>query len=259
LLAVAFMATLAVAYLVALGSEAYSAWEASRMLAKLEALRVGSPVSEFDYAVRPCEVETTGSTHLYVMTAGPFRTRTPWQLLFKLPARIVIPAKDVLRRAGLRAWRIMVRPTVRDGRIRSLLVLFTLDRGNVALGAEWELSERFQERLERGAPIEQDPHTVFEIYHINTVPGGQGISVHTTSASTDEELRARHIDRNCLFSFGGCEGLSEVLPGVLPVLKAHGQLRIWCGCDFSTVPWCDLSKDKCRTELQELKRVSGCP
>jgi len=63
-----------------------------------------------------------------------------------------------------------------------------------------------------------DQRTALTTHQIDTSRGGQAFEVDVTPASTDKELNARRINRKCLLSFSGCDGLGELLPGVLPVL-----------------------------------------
>lgn len=257
-LALALMVALGTAYLLALGSEAYSAWQASRMLDRLEALRIGSPANEFDRAVQPCAVDARGPRPVYELTAAPFRFSAPWDLVAKLPAGIAKSARNLPLMAGLNPWRLTVVSTVGEGRIRGIRVSFTLFRSDALLGAEWELAERAREQPEGEAPTEEERRTEFHVFHITSVPNGQGLGIRATTASTEKDLRARRINRRCLFPFGSCEGLGDILPEVLPALKDRQHATSFYDCS-ELLRWCDPRKDKCRVDLQELRLVGGCP
>jgi hypothetical protein len=76
-------------YVFLLGMQAYSKWQADRMLDRLESLRVGDSFADFEKAVRGCDMENTSSGNIYVLSAGAFRLEGLWKLVWKLPAKWV--------------------------------------------------------------------------------------------------------------------------------------------------------------------------
>jgi hypothetical protein len=76
-------------------------------------------------------------------------------------------------------------------------------------------------------------------YHITSVPSGEGFTVHATPISTEKELNARRINRGCLFSSRGCDGLCELLSEAIPVLRERNSS--WGG-------WTDATPSKCEVK-----------
>jgi hypothetical protein len=77
------------------------------------------------------------------------------------------------------------------------------------------------------------------------MPSGEGFRVYAIKESTDKELRTRRINRTCLFSFRGCDGLCELIPDAVPVLiERH---RSWGGCCSVPPSWYELKNDDCRS------------
>jgi len=77
-------------------------------------------------------------------------------------------------------------------------------------------------------------------FHITSLPGGEGFSINATPASTVQELASRRINRGCLFSSAGCDGLCELLPDAVPVLKERN--RGWGGGTGVPKSKCDLGQ-----------------
>ena len=248
-------ATLAAGYVAALVSEGYSAWEASRTLDQIELLRVDSPVSDLDRAVRWCRIDKGQ----YSLTAGPYRIGASRLILSRMPAGSARSVGVLLRWVGLGWWALSVRPSISSGLVRGVRLELDLAGPHGMLGARWQLSER----VPLDMPAGDDQRTALTTHQIDTSRGGQAFEVDVTPASTDKELNARRINRKCLLSFSGCDGLGELLPGVLPVLcdrKHSDHTVLWGGCTddpfYST--WCDSRKDRCRRELVELKTILQC-
>ena len=225
-------------YLILLGEEKYSAREAAKMLDNLEAIRIGDPASNFDKAVRGCAVELTNSVAQCIVAAGPFRWETPWIFLSKLPFVSHSKLSSLLDRAGLRYWRLAAFSTVQEGRIRKVSVLFNVEGRYETLGASWGISEQVPARYADRAMSAAQRRTYMGWYHITSAPGGEGFTIQATQGSTEKELAARSINRSCLFTSRGCDGLCELLPDVAPVLKERGSS--WGGATGETPAKCAL-------------------
>jgi hypothetical protein len=225
-------------YLILLGEERYSAREASKMLDNLEAIRIGDTANNFDRAVRGCAVQRTNNIAQCIVVAGPFRWETPRIFLYKLPFVSDSKLSVLLDRAGLRYWTLAAFSTVQDGRIRKLSVLFNGEGRYETLGASWGISEQAPARYADKAMSAAQQRTYMSWYHITSTPGGEGFTIQATQASTEKELRARTINRSCLFTSRGCDGLCELLPDVAPVLKERGSS--WGGATGATPAKCGL-------------------
>jgi hypothetical protein len=243
------IAVLVMVYMLLLGAQAYSAVEASRMLDRLEALRAGSPVADLQQAVRPCEVKRYDSGETYELYAGAFRVRSPWRLLWKLPEEWAYGAEDVLNRLGLRQWMVRVIPTVRDGHIERLSVGVLVAGRYEQLGAGWEVAQRIPERFEDEELSAESRRTYMHWMHLTSFPrSGESFGIYVTPASTEKELQARRVNRSCLFSFRGCDGLCELLPDAIPVLKDRNAS--FGGCTNVPRSWCELNNDNCRASFK---------
>jgi hypothetical protein len=233
-----WMAAMVAAYLMLLAAEAYSAFDASKILDRVEALRLGSSISDFQRATRPCKIERDAADHVCVLTPVLFRTQYPWVLLWKLPDDWGYWAQRLLDRGGLRYWHIVVSASVHEGRIASIATSAYVVGRYEALGAKWEISDAEPKPWAVTPQTADDRRTMMHWYHITSLPSGEGFWIHATSASTEKELRARRMNRKCLFSFRGCDGLCELMPDALPVLR--DRKRSWGGwCGGIPRSWCD--------------------
>jgi len=229
------VAAMLVLYLILLAAEAYSAVQASRILNRVEALRLGSPVSDFERAVRPCKIEREDAKFSCILTAGPFRFHAIWTLLW-LPEDWALRVQNLLGHPGLRYWDIIFSVCVLDGAIDRVWTRAYVVGKDRALEATWDFSDGPPDPWVFPPQGAGDHRTVIGwynitnlpgglgLYNITSLPGGQGFWIHATCASNEKELRARRINRKCLFSFRGCGGLYELLPDVVPVLKERNRM-----------------------------------
>ena len=229
--------TLPMFYLILLAEQRYSAWQASKMLDDLEAIRIGDPAANFERAARGCKIEKTDASCICVVSAGAFRWATPWILISKLPYDWTFKLRELLDRAGLSYWRLSAYSTLQDGRIQSVSAGFYVDGRYEMLGASWAISEHVPPRYGLRIMSPDQQRTYLGWYHITSIPrSGEGFRVHATPTSTEMELRARRINRSCLFSSRGCDGLCELLPDVVPVLRERNSS--WGGGTDTTPSKC---------------------
>ena len=231
-------------YSLLIGMEEYSAREASRILESVERLKPGDASKDFEIALQGCQQleHTTTETECWI-TAGAFRFHTPWLLLQKLPDSWYYGLVSVANRLGLRYWRLGLSSSTLQGRIIQISVnLYVVGRYE-ALGARWVTGESIPSRFITASVSDADKRTDMHWYHITSLPSGEGFMIYTTKESTETELRARRINRTCLFSFRGCDGLCELLPDAIPLLNERH--RSWGGCCSVPRSWCDLKNDDC--------------
>lgn len=234
-------------YLFLLSAEAYSAWQASRMLERLEAIRLGDPVSTFQEAVQGCRLQASSSGWYCEVIAGPYDFARLDILLSKLPEHSEYRLQALLNRLGLRHWRFVAFSSAVDGRIESLSAdLYVVGRYE-ALGASWEVSEHVPDRYVNMGLVAKDSPTYMRPYHITSVPSGEGYKIHVTPASTLPDLAARRINRRCFLSFRGCDGLCELLPQAASLLRERRQTFGIC----SSIPssWCEIKTGDCPERL----------
>jgi hypothetical protein len=228
----------AVLYFCLLSAEYYSARQASRMLYKLEAIRLGDSLARFEEAVRGCSIERRDGEHSCILTAGAFRWQAPVVLMSKLPLDQNYALSRILDRAGLRYWRLSATAFVQDGRIQHVSAQLLVVGSYETLGARWRIAQQVPSEYLNRDPSMDDRRTLIHWFHITSLPAGQGLMIDATPDSTEKELRARRINRSCLFSTRGCDGLCEILPDMAPVLKERN--RNWGGRT-------DAPKSKCES------------
>ena len=224
-------------YLFLLIEERISAWQAASILDRLEILQLGDRAADFERAVQDCHLEKTGSTLTCVMHAGAFRYSYPWKLVSKLPDDWAYRLSKLLSQAGLRYWRLVASASISDAQVKSVSVgVFVVGRYE-SLGAGWNLSANLPDRY-RNLNLNPDQRrTYLNWFNITSIPGGEGLEIHATGASTNRELRARRVNHKCLFSFRGCDGLCELLPDAVAVLKERNST--WGGSTGAPRSKCD--------------------
>lgn len=211
-------------YISTLIMQAYSARQASKMLDALEALRVGDPVSSLERAVPGCEVEKVASLCGMVPGWGPRQ----WRLLSRLPLMSDVGRVEFLRRVGIQPWYLSVSSSVLDGRVKEIRVHAIVIGRYKSLGAQWQIAERIMPPFDERNSGPDQKRTSLHGFSITSLPGGCGIGIAVTPGSTPRELQARHINRACLGSFGGCVELRNLLPDAIPVL--HERDQKWTDC-----------------------------
>src|SRR5215472_1933487 len=93
-----------VLYLVLLGMEAYSKRQASHLLDRIEALRLGDPETTFDSAVKGLPVKNTSAGKLCTVSSGAYRFTALWRFIWWLPEKPGSSIWNICNRAGLRYW-----------------------------------------------------------------------------------------------------------------------------------------------------------
>ncbi len=205
-------------YIVLLSMEAYSARQASAALTQLEDLRLGDPVSSYDRAVSAFETEAG----VRVLTAGAFRLERLWDWTWTFSPNCAERLYYFASRVGLRWWRLTTSATVENGKLSHVSVGFMVVGRYEMLGTGWNLNQK-QALMYGRIPITgEDRRTFMNWLHITSMPSGEGFQIGVTPQSTINELAARRINRRCLLSLRGCDGLCELLPNVSSVLRERG-------------------------------------
>ena len=221
--------------------QAYSVWQASRTLDRLEALRIGDPAEDFDKAVRLCK----SGYGVYGLTAGAYRPKYLWDHIYKLPQELADQVPLLASRVGLRWWDLTTSATFQEGKIATVSTRLWVVGRYEMLGAHWQIASTVpsSELLDAS----KDIPTYMRWFHITSMPSGEGFKIDATARTSEKELSARRINRTCLISSRGCDGLCEMLPDAVPVLEKQG--RTWVGCTGAPASHCDLKYDRCRGHL----------
>jgi len=206
-------------YIGLLGMQAHSKRQASRILDRIEALRVGDPQTKFESAVEGCLLERDSEGTRCVLTSGAYRFQPLWIELWKvLPDSWSEAIWESSNKAGLRYWRLNIFASAQDGLVRNISAnLYVVGRYE-ALGTEWTIGSDLPSRYAREGRDIDDTRTYMSWYHITSRPSGEGFRIYTIPQSTPKELLARKINRKCMLSFKGCDGLCELLPDAMAVL-----------------------------------------
>lgn len=205
-------------YLVLFAMEAYSAHQASAALTRLEDLKLGDPVSSYDRAVSAFQTEDGA----HILTAGAFRLERLWDWMWTFSPDCAERLFYYSSKAGLRWWRLTTSATAENGKLSRVSVGFMVVGHYEMLGTGWDLNQK-QTLMYGRIPITgADRRTFMSWVHITSMPGGEGLRIEATPQSTVKELAARQINRRCLLSLRGCNGLCELLPNALAVLRERG-------------------------------------
>jgi hypothetical protein len=209
-----------VLYLFLLTLQVYSAWEASRTIDRLEALRLGASPANFDNAVRLCKSEYG----TYSLTAGGYRWSSFYDRLWNISPMLANGLSDFLNLAGLRYWRLNAVDAVENGQIRSLSMGLIAQGRKATLGAGWRMAPTIPEVLLRHV-ANKSIVSYAHWFAIDANPGGEGYTIDYTQQSPARDLAARTINRSCLMPFHDCNTLYELLPNLHEFLQEHDAPR----------------------------------
>jgi hypothetical protein len=126
-------------YLLMLGMQARSARQASRVLDRVEALRLGDPDSKFFEAVDGCDLSRRYNEVTCVILSGTERSLWVWQAIDRLPLQEEHRFRllEYTWKGGLRFWSLEVNAEMKDRRISQLKVRFYGVQHQESLGADW--------------------------------------------------------------------------------------------------------------------------
>ena len=227
------MAAPFVLYLYLLMEQAYSVRQAAQVLDRVEILRRGQLAEVYDQAIKPCAIPGSLSFHDCEMVAGPFRSfwiRAFLAVASKFHSEDTLHTNDgeyraysFLNRIGLRWWSVKIRATIEHGSIlRVLTEVEVIGKRSERMSASWELAEYSSPRFKAKDLNVNDRRTMIEGTGADSYPlswtSGESVRIGVTSDSTEKELQARYINRGCLSSRNGCDGVCDLLPNLLPVL-----------------------------------------
>jgi len=235
-------------YVVLLGMQAYSQRQASHLLDRVEALRLGDSEASFDSAVNGFPLKKTSSGTLCTVTSGAYRFAALWRVIWELPEKPGSSIWTFCNKVGLRYWRLDVMSSAENGRIGDISTYLYVVGRYEALGAEWRIAPTVPSRYDQYLRAPYDQRTYMTWYHITSRPSGEGFAIHATPQTNQDDLLARRINRKCLFAFRGGDGLCELLPDAVPVLEERHTA--WGGCSDVPRSWCDLKYDNCRESFR---------
>lgn len=233
-------------YVFLLALNAYSAWQLSKMLDSLEAIHVGDPEKNILQVTEHCTVERSESGYWCQIVDLPLHFEFLQKLTWKLPYAWAV--SEFLGRVGLRGQYLTVSTRIENGHIQKVSLLLIVIGRYESLDNKWEIADRIPPQYDGRSLNALDRRTYMSWFHITSVPSGEGFRLYATPASSPEELRARHINSWCLFSFRGCDGLCELLPNAMSVLNE--RKRGWGGCTSVPPSKCDLKYDDCRSAFR---------
>lgn len=194
-------------YIFLLMVQTASAWQANRALARLQAIRVGSPESQFQEAVRSmdCSVEHGGLDCRLV--AGAYR----WNKLH--------PLFGFYSPLGLHYWAVSTTRVEKDRTVDSLSYLVISEGRHASVGLNSILLTDMPRPVRERYALNSSVPTVVHRFQITADVLGQGYDFYITPGSTEAELSARLINRRCLYPFQSCDKITDFLPKARPFLK----------------------------------------
>src|SRR5579885_2843384 len=208
------------AYAALLAGNALSAWRISGILNHLEKVRVGDPDTVL-MNTEGCAFKQIDSEYFCQIYHFPFQFEWLDAAIWKLPRAATWAER--FRRLGLREQYVSVSATIDHQRVKSIWVADMVAGRYESLGNQWEIAEHVPERhLDDSLPPE-DLRTFMNWFHITNIRPGEGLHLFVTPTSTPDELRARHANPRCLFSFRGCDGLCDLMPDAIRVLKQRNR------------------------------------
>jgi hypothetical protein len=210
-------------YLFLFALQAYSVWQASRMLDRLEALRIGDPAQECDRALDGTAPEN--GTHTIAAGTYRFVRLTEWAV--KVEARLADKAIALADRVGLRSWKLRANCGIKDGHVTGVTAGLMVDGREEILGAGWRLVSAIPDSLLRHEP-DKSVATSIHFAAIDGPPNGEDVEIFATMRSSPADLSARRIDTRCLLSFRGCESLCQLLPHATRILEARDLASFAC-------------------------------
>lgn len=246
MLTVVFLGFPLAVYAALLAGNALSAWRISRVLNRLEKIRVGDPASTLLSTVNGCLSQHSNSEYVCQIYHFPLQFEWLDSAFWKLPD--AVRWTDRVRHLGLREHYLSVSATIERERVKNISVTLMIAGRYESLGAQWEIAEHVPERhLDASTPAEYR-RTYMNWFHITNIRPGEGFHLDATPSSTPDELQARHANPHCLLSFRGCDGLCELMPDAILVLKRRN--RGFGGCTNVPHSRCELpSEYECRKGL----------
>ena len=248
ILTVVFVGLPLTTYAALLAGNALSAWRISRVLNRLEKIRVGDPAPTLFSTIEGCAITQSGSEYDCQMYHFPLQFRWLSAAFAKLPDEVKWDER--LRHLGLREQYLSVSATIDHQRVQRISVGLIVAGRYESMGSQWEIAEHIPERHLDDSLSDEDRRTFMNWFHITSYRPGEGFHFYVTPASTPAELQARHANPHCLFSFRGCDGLCELMPDAIPVLKQRN--RGFGGCTSVPHSACELpSEYECRKGFGE--------
>jgi hypothetical protein len=201
--------------------QAYSVWQASRTLDKLEALRLGDSAQDCDRALKHLRLEDG----MHTMATGGYRFERPLSWIWK--TRLAYKDIPLADRAGLRSWKLWAGCGTKDGRVSSVTAMLIVNGKEEALGAGWWLTSVIPDFEPRHEP-DRNVATHVGSFSIDGSPNGAGVKIYTTARSSSAGLAARRVNRSCLLSFRGCESFCQLLPQAVPLFEEGNLTSFAC-------------------------------
>jgi hypothetical protein len=185
---VGLLGLIAALYVFLLTAQWISVRKAERVLTRLEALRVGDPVSDFQLAVEGCRFEDG----VYLIEAGAYRVQPLASAIWKLPQDWADWVFYYANRAGLRAWDLRVSANVSEQKIARVGIFFMVVGRYEMLGTRWNLQPKLP-AVYVSLPLKGDDlRTYLHWFHITSFPSGEGLAIDASSQSTPKRAPRPH-------------------------------------------------------------------
>jgi len=203
--------------------QAYSVWQASRTLDKLEALRLGDPAENCDRALEHLQPE--GDAH--VMVGGPYRFARLAEWSLEAAPLLAYKGRALADRVGLRTWKLRANCGTKDGFVSGVTAGVMVDGRQEVLGGGWRLGSAIPDYLLRHEP-DQTVATSIRFSAIGGPPNGEFVEIVATTRSSAADLSGRYVNPRCLLSFRGCESLCQLLPHAGAIFEERNLTSFAC-------------------------------
>ena len=225
---VVFFSLIAISYFCLLLSHLCAAHKTSKILTAAEAIRIGDPSQKFFDAVHGCHIQKEDSEYICDIVNNQLGFAWADAFTGKMSFERFLAITGLLNRLGLRPSLLTLHCVFEEDRVKKLEVSAILAGNNETLGGIWQIAPNVTGRSIYNELTQAEQRTYFSWFHITGAPSGEGIRIFVTPASTEKELQARHINRQCLFSFRGCNNICEVMPEAISVLQERKEK--WPAC-----------------------------
>jgi|GEM_PF-5902329 hypothetical protein len=172
MLAVVLLGLPLTVYATLLAGNALSAWRISRVLNRLEKIRVGDPAPILFRTIEGCAVKQSGSEYDCQIYHFPLQFQWLDAAFSKLPN--VVTWDERLGRLGLRKQYLSVCATIDRERVQRIAVGLMVAGRYESMGSQWEIAEHIPERHLDASLSDEDRRTFMNWFHITSFRPGEG-------------------------------------------------------------------------------------
>ena len=207
-------------YGAAVVSQELSVRRAKRLLDQMDRLRVGDSAEVVENALSFCGPKRFDNGFGCQVMSGPFNHPGFWEAFSRLFGSYANTLLHDIQWIGIRSWLVDAGVSEKDGKVSQFSVDVEVEgRYHNLLARCIHRSELLSQPKDGRIISEEERRASIRWWG----GSGEALWVVLTPMSTEKELRAGEINRDCLSGFGGCSALCELLPGTTAVLDERGE------------------------------------